>query len=156
MGTRATTLSIYLGLSSLGAFVGAISAEALDWRFSIRTLYVLAGVHSAYAFYVCMVVPDSVTDEEKSRAQQSYESARNPEEHTLKSVRRVASLINPLSLLGPTAANTSGNPLRHGGKDWSLALLVLGLSLTFSGSVSAFIPSETPRNLDGQQPSACI
>jgi len=125
-----------MGLSSLGALVSSIFAEKLVWRFPIRAQYVLAGVHAAYAFYVWSVVPDSLTDEEKDRAQQSYESADASERRSRKTVKELASLFNPLALLGPTTINTSGNPLRHVGKDWSLALLVLGLSLPLLAEVS--------------------
>jgi len=96
-------------------------------------------VHAAYAVYVWTIVPDSLTDEEKDQARQTYESARVPETQSGKSVKQLISRFNPFALLGPKTANTSGNPLRHGRKDRSLALLVLVLALGLSGEVSNLI-----------------
>ena len=142
MDDRSTYLSIYFGLSSLGALIGAIFGKNLTWA-PIHAQYVLAGAVAAYVVYLWTAVPDSVTDEEKERAQQRYEGTRSSHGRTPKAVKRVVSLFNPVALLGPTTANTSGNPLRHGGKDWSLALLVLGFTLPIFCEVSCLTSSDT-------------
>ena len=54
----------------------------------------------------------------------------------MNSMKQRVSLFNPFALVGPKVINTSGNPLRHVGKDWSLTFLVLVLGLGLAGKVS--------------------
>ena len=132
---------MHFGLNSVGTLIATILpslVRQLHWP-PIRVHYILTGIHAAYALYVCHVVPDSLSNEEKHQAQESYRNSQDPEFGFWKSVKKVASLCNPFATFGPTTINTSGNPLRHDlGKNWSLAFLYLGLLLGSIGTVSDF------------------
>jgi len=113
------------------------------WKLSTSSLHILLAAQVFFTLYVWRVVPESMSEDEQTRARESYKSARGAETRNLsQKIKSFASLINPFALLGPTATNTHGGPLRHDGKDWSLTLFVLGLSLPLLGVVSTSVFDE--------------
>lgn len=135
---RASTLSVYQGLLYLSVLLGTtLGKSKLVHRDLLRTHCILAGISATYAIYL-YVIPDSLTNEEKLQRQATYRSniRDNQTGPPLKRAKRIASQCNPLATFAPTTNTTAASFRQIGGRNWSLAILLVGFLLSSFASVS--------------------
>ncbi|KAG8734090.1 hypothetical protein FRC11_012240 [Ceratobasidium sp. 423] len=121
---RSRIFSFWTGCVYAGAALGPSLGSLVNYYSNdlLSTFYICTVLHIVYGILVVFIVPESVSDEARAKAQELYEADMKWHPQTiLGSLRRLTSFVRPLGVFIPKRLPTGRGSWRS--RDWNLTLV---------------------------------
>jgi MFS family permease len=119
---------------ALGPVIGGVLIRATGSALS--PFYLAATVHTLYAMYIFLIVPESQTKARAMGARQRRRISLERRHNDLSRVRMILKstigFLSPLAVLLPERVIVGGNPLKRSKRDWSLCLITASYGIAMS------------------------
>ncbi|KAJ1309896.1 hypothetical protein OPQ81_006657 [Rhizoctonia solani] len=121
---RSRIFSIWAGCLQVGAALGPSLGSLINYYSNdlLSIFYICTLIHVIYAILVAFIVPESLSDEARDKAQELYRVDINHHPQTiLRSLRQLTSFARPLGVFIPKQAPTGERGRTS--REWNLALV---------------------------------